>query len=985
MFALKKTTAAISVALCLGLSVPAFAGNTDGAISGTVIDATTNKQISGATIVLKNKSTGYSKTLITGENGSYKLGSLPIGVYEVSSEVDGYKPVSLGEISVNIGTTTKVDINLVAASSGVEVIQVSGNAVSMIDVSSSESSLNIDAIELARIPVPRNLTSVALLAPGVTAGDSRFGNFASFGGASVAENSVYINGLNVTNFRNGLGFSNVPYEFYDQFQVKTGGYSAEFGRSTGGVVNAVTKRGSNEFKFGANVYWKPGDLRETSPNGKKTNGEFYRYNGDDSVAELEGNIYASGAIIEDTLFFYGIYNPRDISQEYTDGERTTFNDATGDDAFWGAKIDWQINEDHLLEFLAFSDSATTSTDNYNYDPRDYISTSYEETGGDNWSVKYTGYITDDFSVSALYGENEYSLTNKSNIQADCNLLYDTRAEQTLGKTSSGCATVNDYSIEEGLDTREAMRLDFTYLWGDHEIRFGLDREINTSYSLQGYSGPEGVYWFLYDTEPGTVLANDGVVPEGVTQYVRSRERTVSGDFETEASAIYIEDTWTVTDDITLTLGLRNETFDNKNSIGETFAKIDNMIAPRIGAAWDVYGDGESKLFFNVGRYFLPVANNTNVRLAGNEFDVRKYYVLEGVTINDYNGLEYLTPNVGAQIGGDEFLADGEVPEVSGIVDGDLDPMYQDEFMLGYQATINESWSWGVKATRRLLNGAIDDMTISHLTEELYGCEHPGGGGYVLGNPGEDMTVRVDTDCDHEVDTIVTLDAEGLGYPKAERKYTALEFTLNRQWDDVWSMNASYTWSKSYGNSEGLVKSDNAQGDAGLTQDFDFPELMDGAYGNLPNDRRHQFKVYGSYALTEDFLVGLNFSLQSGRPVTAFGIGHPDGRPSYGDTYYLCTADCTTEDPSYVFSPRGSFSETPWVARLDLSASYSMVIADDYDVNFRADVFNILDASSVTRVNEYAELGDPGVAEPDFGLANAYQTPRYVQLSASIKF
>ena len=59
----------------------------------------------------------------------------------------------------------------------------------------------------------------------------------------MAENQIYINGLNVTNFRNGLGFSNVPYEFYEQFQVKTGGYSAEFGRSTGGVINAVTKSG----------------------------------------------------------------------------------------------------------------------------------------------------------------------------------------------------------------------------------------------------------------------------------------------------------------------------------------------------------------------------------------------------------------------------------------------------------------------------------------------------------------------------------------------------------------------------------------------------------------------------------------------------------------------------------------------------------------------------------------------------------------------
>lgn len=66
------------------------------------------------------------------------------------------------------------------------------------------------------------------------------------GGASVGENAYYINGMNVTNFRNGLGGSTVPFQFYDQFQIKTRGYSAEFGRSTGGVVNAVTRRGTNE-------------------------------------------------------------------------------------------------------------------------------------------------------------------------------------------------------------------------------------------------------------------------------------------------------------------------------------------------------------------------------------------------------------------------------------------------------------------------------------------------------------------------------------------------------------------------------------------------------------------------------------------------------------------------------------------------------------------------------------------------------------------
>ncbi len=108
--------------------------------------------------------------------------------------------------------------------------------------------------------------SVALLAPGIEQGPRlrrRCG--VSFGGSSVAENTVYINGLNVTDFYNRIGFSSVPYAFYKEFQVKTGGYSVEFGRTTGGVINAVTRSGTNEFEFGGEITWEPDFLQATKP------------------------------------------------------------------------------------------------------------------------------------------------------------------------------------------------------------------------------------------------------------------------------------------------------------------------------------------------------------------------------------------------------------------------------------------------------------------------------------------------------------------------------------------------------------------------------------------------------------------------------------------------------------------------------------------------------------------------------------------------
>lgn len=992
MFTFNKSVAAIAVAASLGLSVPVYAGNNDGGLKGVVIDSQ-NNPLANASIVIRNVGTGLTKTIQADSQGRYRIGLLPIGTYSLTAEKDGFETVSLGDVRVVIGQDSVVNVPMVA--DGYEKIEVTGSAVSAVDVSTSESALNISSVELARLPVPRNVTSVALLAPGVTRGDNRFsdgkGNsFASFGGSSIAENSYYINGLNVTNFRNGVGFSEVPYEFYEQFQVKSGGYSAEFGRSTGGVINAVTKSGSNEFQATFNAYWQPEALAERSPNSYFRDGNYYIYNEADERSELKMDISVSGAIIQDTLFYYLIYSPRDVSQEYVDGEGKNFHERSQDDGFWGAKIDWNITDNHLLEFLAFSDENTRVTDNFHFNSAEkavgqYQSTSYEDSGGKNWSVKYTGYLTDDLNVSVLYGENKYNLTSSSTVGAECPLVYDTRTLRPNGLVA-GCATLEDYLIEDGNDKREAFRIDAEWALGDHLLRFGMDSEVNSSYSKQKYSGPDGIYWVLYDGSPGNTLPHGATIPDGVTQYARSRFRTISGDFETEASAFYLEDIWSVNDDVTLTLGLRNERFTNKNSEGEAFIEIDDMIAPRLGVAWDLSGNGESKLYANVGRYFLPIANNTNARLAGNELDQFNYYVLEGETYTDFNGIKSLVPTLGNKIGETQVSSNGEVADTRIIVDQDIDPMYQDEIIIGYEAQIGDEWAWGIKGIQRKLNGAIDDMRINHYLNEKYGCGHIGNN-YVLGNPGKDMTVLLDTDCDGKGDKVDVITGEKLGYPVAKRTYNAIELGLRKMWGDGWSVDMSYTWAHSYGNSEGLVKSDNAQTDAGLTTDFDYPQLMDGAYGNLPNDRRHMFKAFGSYEVVENFLVGANFTLESGRPTNAFGIGHPDGVPGHGATYYICTAQCNTDDNAdakYAKVSRGTYGRTPWTARLDLSAVYNLPL-DQFDMQFRLDIFNVLNAQNQTRMNESAEVSVPGNANSRFGLTSAYQTPRYVQIGFSAKY
>jgi hypothetical protein len=240
----------------------------------------------------------------------------------------------------------------------------------------------------------------------------------------------------------------------------------------------------------------------------------------------------------------------------------------------------------------------------------------------------------------------------------------------------------------------------------------------------------------------------------------------------------------------------------------------------------------------------------------------------------------------------------------------------------------------------------------------------------------DITVSYDTDGDGTLD-VVNISAADLGYPDPKRIWTSWDFVFEKQWDDVWSANITYTWSHSYGNAEGYVKSDNGQDDAGLTTDWDFPYLADGANGNLPNDRRHTVKAYGSYAITEDLLIGANFLLQSGRPINGFGEGLPVGygdendQYAYGQTYFVGNE----------FLPRGSFGRTAWTTQLDLSLQYSMEVGEA-DVTLQADIFNVFDVQTVTRVDEDAESG--GV-NTEFLMPVSYQTPRYVQFSASVRF
>ena len=965
----KGSLTAVAVAMTLSASMPAMADNVDGAIKGSVVSAS-GGSLAGATITIADPSKGYSRLLEADENGEFNLNTVPVGKYTITVSKPGFQQAQINDVIIGVGKTAQLSVPMTEGD--VEHIGVVGTAIRAVDVSSTESSLNISSEELDLLPIARSVTSVALLAPGATEGDSRFGDQASFGGASVAENAYYVNGLNLTNFRNGLGGATIPFTAYDGFQVKTGGYSSEFGRSTGGLISAVTKSGTNDFHFGVQTIYSPASLTEQAPNSVYRQndrcgdadgqciGDLYVNNGGDYSRSLETNIYASGALIEDKLFFYGIYTARD-NDTRNDDSVSTLSVEKDDDPYYLARIDWNINDDHQLMLWGFSDKRTysetiynDSNDDGNFDEQGGVA--YHTRGGESYALRYTGNLTDDFSMSAMYGVVKFSETDYSDFD-DCPVGYDA---DTASRTT--CYVTTTVGANE--DKREQMRLDFNWYVGDnHTLKFGYDSETNTANAATLNSG--GIYYYYRTYEAGSQLPNGYVLPETMkTTRVRNYENI--GEFEVENWAIYIEDEWAVTDTVTLNLGLRNDSFTNYNAEGDEFVSIDNQIAPRLGASWDINGDGESKLYMTAGRYYLPVAANTNIRLAGAETYIQTWYEYEGLNADGTPvGLSNQLGDPAISNGGD-----GTAKASNTLADKNLDPMYNDEVIVGYQAQINDDWSWGIKATYRDLGNQIDDGSYIFTDEDGNYL----GENWFLFNPGSGATFNFDLDGDGVTEEY-SFTAEELGYPDAKRRYTAVDLTIEKTWDKVWSLKALYTWSHNYGNTEGFVKSDNGQDDAGLTQDWDYPYLMDGAYGNLPADRRHNIKVYGAFAVTEDFLIGANLNIASGRPWTALGAGYtPDSDLyQYGDTYWVGDR----------YFPRGSMGTTPWTARLDLNFTYNLHIQDQ-KIRFAVDVFNVFNASTATRYNEVAEIA-ANDDSASFGLAQTYQTPRRVQFTASYDF
>ena len=248
-------------------------------------------------------------------------------------------------------------------------------------------------------------------------------------------------------------------------------------------------------------------------------------------------------------------------------------------------------------------------------------------------------------------------------------------------------------------------------------------------------------------------------------------------------------------------------------------------------------------------------------------------------------------------------------------------------------------------------------------------------GIRLGNPGSDFVGWYDTDRDGELDR-VHIPAEELGYPAATRDYYALELTFDRRFMDNWMLHGSYTWSHLYGNYEGTVSDEFGNDYAGVNQSFDWPYMMEHSSGDLPNDMRHNFKLFGVYSWNFGLQTGGNLFYNTGRPINSYGRHPDDPWAPAGDW----PAFYTGGEPA----PRGCCGRTDDVWGLDVMLNYDFQ-ALGISWNVRLDAFNVLNNQNVVRVDVRAERSGSGVPRETYGEPQYYQRPRTVRLGFGLSF
>ncbi|HEX5475952.1 MAG TPA: TonB-dependent receptor [Vicinamibacterales bacterium] len=942
------------------LAYPAAAQEQRGSIEGTVKD-TSGAVLPGVTVTVTNGQ-GITVTAVSDAQGVYRFPSLLPGTYTVSAELQGFQPGKTPNVIVQLGQIKKVDFGLSVGGVS-ENVQVTAESP-LVDVKQSTRATDITAERVSLLPHDNNFTSLVTQAPGASE-EAKSGGI-MIDGSSAAENRYVIDGMETTDIIHGQSQKNLLTDFVDEVQVKSSGYPAEYGGSTGGVINVITKSGTNNFSGTALTYFQGSSTEGAANKSLRYNptdasiAEYHTYPNDDNT-RFEPGGSLGGPIFRNRAWFYGAYQPALTRIDRTvNAETSGIAKATPSNTIQHQKVQYLLAD----ETMQFGDKLRTRIA-YNNSWSQTKGQLARTTGSDKPGTDYTKGTN--FPNWTLSGQADYVVTPKFLIGVRAGrFLYDTHdfnvIDQAQFNFSNGTSNIGMPGVPESEQhqggfasipsnsatkydtrTRNFAQVDATYYGhfaGDHQIKGGvqIDRRaenINTGnlenivnirwgLSYKGQSGPFG----YYELRSNAPFPRQGIITQGKVQ--------------SNVTGIFLQDQWSVNDKLTVNGGVRTESENvpaYATGPGVAANPIDfsmaDKIAPRAGFAYDIKGDGRWKaygswgVFYDIFKLELPQGS------FGGQKWISYYYTLDTPNFETVRDSPDCPPACsGTQIGNSvDFRAVSVTPGVN--IEPNIKPMRSQEVTFGLEHQLGPVTAVSARYIHKQLNRGIEDV----------GDLGPDGEAYIIANPGEGIVQQFD------ISTGTSLYAPQGGtdltqtLPKPKRNYDAVELDFTKRLANNWSFYGSYTWSRDWGNYPGLSESDeNGRSDPNVGRSYDYPaELFNGQgqpnYGVLPTDRTNAVKLSALYQFAWGTSVGVNTFIESGTPVNRqVPIISPDNYP----VYYL---------------GRGSDGRLPMLSRTDLYVQHSFRVGGTRSVTLSANVLNLFNQRTpINRVDTMANGG-----------------------------
>ncbi len=796
---------------------PAWASSTAGQIKGSVTDES-GISIPGALVTIKSPALiGGAQQRSTDDEGNFQFAELAPGSYEVLTQLQGFAPVRMTGVEVQVSRTTNVNVVLKTGSVIVDV--VGGKPTVDVEQVSNTTTMNSDF--LSRIPTGRSYQDAVGQAAGVLSG----GNPSS-AGAAGNENTIVLDGVNTTDPVTGTFSMNFNYDAIDQISVTTGGFDPEYGESLGALIQIVTKSGGNTLQINAGGYYGNGNWSPKMDARFGADGYPLAPTGfDESAQTAEADLVVSGPIIKDKLWYLASY-------QY---ERTLYSNVgvqlprDFDAHYILAKLTAQPTSKHRVT-LQFSTDPTT-VDNVDQDnTRERPEAQARQAqGGYIASAKWNWFINKDTNLetTASY-QKSYIEVGGVPCTKDLRLGYNPCSPdelenhidyQTPGRYgfSGAYASENNgtYYFDDRFRIQGSTKLSVLEvrdpLGGKHDLKGGIDFSYLKWDQVQGYNG--NLYFYdIYENpfDPTTLKNYYWVETSGAYEY--SADGYHIGAF--------LQDAYKPVENLTFRYGIRYDRALTNNDAGEAIVDV-GVWGPRVYGVWDPFNDQKTRVYGGYGRFNdtsrLSVASYLSQSNLGT-----KLIVGEAFGNNTSN-----TANMYAESGTENTIS---------VFDNTTAP-HSDELSAGVEREVIKDIAAGIDFTGKFTRNVYTfDETNLIYDEDGYAY---------LGSH------------DGSLDLFYRLRTPEL----AQRNYYQTDFSISRSFTKRWQVFGTYSYVVSQGRTQGSLS-------GALVN----PQQLDLGYGNLGSDVRHQVKLAASWDLPDDpwtTRLGMSGTFFSGYPLSRY--------------------------------------------------------------------------------------------------------------------